>query len=245
LQSFGGADGANPESGLIQASNGEFYGTTVSTIYSIVPGGTPVVLANVGSDAPLIQGTDGNFYGTTAGGAADGCSGECGTVFKMTPEGAVTTLYTFDGTGGYNPQFSLVQGTDGNFYGTTAFGGSNYCGDGQPLYCGTIFKITPAGALTTLYSFCEQGDYCPDGFDPSGLIQGSDGNFYGTTLSGGGNNLGYPGFGTVFKITPAGTLTTLHAFDGTDGDEPGYGVIQGPDGNFYGTTSFGGFPPAQ
>jgi uncharacterized repeat protein (TIGR03803 family) len=255
LHSFNGTDGYVPN-GLIQGSDGKFYGTTVGagggTVYSIIPDGTPMTLYNFCSQtncadgsnpaAALVQGTDGNFYGTTSGGGAS----NSGTVFKITPSGALTTLYSFDGTTAASPRAALVQGIDGNFYGTTISGGSDWCGHGQPGFCGTIFKITPQGTLTLLYTFCEQPG-CSDGFYPSGLVQGSDGNFYGTAAYGGNlvacDNLDYPynpSCGTVFKITPGGTLTTLHLFGSTDGGWPLSGVIQATDGNFYGTTVGGG-----
>src|ERR1035438_5459485 len=176
----------------------------------------------------LIQGTDDNFYGTTAGGGANGG----GTFFKMTPGGTLTPLHSFCSqscTDGSSP-VALIQGTDGNFYGTTPYGGAN--GQG-----GTVFKITPNGNLTTLYSFCSQTG-CTDGTEPRWLIQGTDGNFYGTTQVGGANNEG-----TVFKITPNGTLTMLYSFSFcspcTEGFLPG-ALVQGTDGNFYGTTYDGG-----
>ena len=123
----------------------------------------------------------------------------------------------------------LVQGTDGNFYGTTSLGGA-YSG------CGTVFKITPTGALTTLHSFTGA-----DGCSRGGLVQATDGNFYGTTGEGGNFScFDLSGCGTVFKITPAGTLTTLHSFDGVDGSEPEGGLVQATDGNFYGANYFGG-----
>ncbi len=124
-----------------------------------------------------------------------------------------------------------MQGTDGNFYGT-AYGLGKFNG-------GTVFKITPAGALTTLYSFCSLAN-CADGLSPyAGLVQASDGNFYGTTFQGGAYS-----HGTVFKITPGGTLTTLHSFcaltNCVDGIGPYAGLVQASDGNFYGTTYEGG-----
>jgi uncharacterized repeat protein (TIGR03803 family) len=278
LHSFaGGSDGLSPN-GLIQGTDGKFYGTTsgggagancsassgCGIIYSIVPGGTPVTLYSFCSlascadgfapQAGLVQGSDGNFYGTTSayGDESDYCSNSpCGTVFKITPTGVLTILYTFSNpgmVGGFSPPYgpasALVQGSDGNFYGTTLYGGNQQCGVQQPGYCGTVFKITPSGTLTTLYNFCSQTN-CTDGFGPSGLVQGADGNFYGTTSGGGAvgvcPNLGTPYLecGTIFKITPSGTLTTLHSFDSTDGVE-GNGLIQGTDGNFYGVTTFGG-----
>ncbi len=185
----------------------------------------------------LVQGTDGNFYGTTeTGGANDNCASGCGTVFKITAAGALVTLHSFDGADGEYPTAGLVLGTDGNFYGTTSAGGANNsCFDG----CGTIFRITPGGTLTTLYSFCAQTK-CADGYSPlGGLIQATDGNLYGTTVYGGANNPG-----TIFKITLAGALTTLYSFCGqtncSDGADPYAGLVQGSDGNFYGTTSAGG-----
>jgi uncharacterized repeat protein (TIGR03803 family) len=186
--------------------------------------------------AGLVQGRDGNYYGITANGGTNRsvCVNDCGTVFKITPAGTLTTLYSFCAqTGcpdGSLPYAGLVQGTDGSFYGTTAYGGnggnSKSCGD---YGCGTIFRITPAGTLTTLYRFCAQTG-CPDGSYPNGLVQGADGNFYGTTYYGGTRNNG-----TVFKITPSGTLTTLHNLF-RNGKGPS-GLIQASDGNFYGMTS--------
>jgi uncharacterized repeat protein (TIGR03803 family) len=185
-----------------------------------------------GPNAELIQGNDGNFYGTTLlGGASNNCTDGCGTVFKITAKVALT-LHSFEGTDGSSPT-GLVQSTDGNFYGTTANGGTyNNCNNG----CGTVFKITPPGTLTTMHRFDGA-----DGSGPySGLIQGTDGNFYGTTAYGGTNNHCADGCGTVFKISTKGALTTLHSFDGTDGSGPNAGLIQGTDGHFYGTTYSGG-----
>jgi len=166
-----------------------------------------------------VQATDGNFYGTTVGGGAY----NCGTVFKITPTGTLTTLYSFDEWDGDGPQSSLIQGTDGNFYGTTS-------GGGAPGGQGTVFKITPGGMLTTLHTF----DYMDGALPFTGLVQATDGNFYGTTDVGGANS-----YGTVFKITPGGTLTTLYSFDRTHGAN-GATLMQATDGNFYGTTLNGG-----
>jgi uncharacterized repeat protein (TIGR03803 family) len=192
----------------------------------------------------LIQATDGNFYGTTAGGGAQ----SAGTVFTITTEGALSTLYSFCSqidspgycTDGEAPSASLVQGVDGNFYGTTTYGGAKGVGYNSN---GTIFKLSSSGKLTTLYSFCAQLN-CADGRYPyAGLIQAANGDFYGTTSQGGassacnsGNNVGC---GTIFKITPTGTLTTLHSFDSTDGAYPYGGLIQATNGQYYGTTSYG------
>jgi uncharacterized repeat protein (TIGR03803 family) len=189
----------------------------------------------------LVQGFDGNLYGTTFyGGANDTCSLGCGTVFEITPAGVLTTLHSFDGTDGSYPWAGLVQATNGNLYGTTAYGGAN---DTCSLGCGTIFEITPAGKLTTLHSF--DGT---DGARPEAtLVRATNGNFYGTTYAGGANDNCTNGCGTVFEITPAGTLTTLHSFcsqgtfpDCTDGANPIAGLIQATNGNFYGTTNSNG-----
>ena len=232
LHAFAESDGQDPLAGLVQGSDGNFYGTTKQggagdsgTVFKITPSGTLTTLHSfAGSDgqnpvAGLVQGTDGNFYGTTNYGGARGA----GTVFKITPAGALTTLYPFAGSDGSYPYAGLVQGTDGNFYGTTNQGGARGAG--------TVFKITPSGTLTTLYPFAGS-----DGSYPQNtLVQGSDGNFYGTTKQGGAS-----GYGTVFKITPSGTLTTLHSFAGSDGQDPYAALVQGSDGNFYGTTNQGG-----
>lgn len=255
------SDGAVPMAGLVQASDGNFYGTTwnggascglqgCGTVFKITPEGTlttlyrfqPQANRNEGSNpyAGLVQGTDGNFYGTTEVGGVYGY----GTVFKITPAGVLTTLHGFDGTDGEQLYAGVVQGTDGNFYGTTYMGGTGtyaYCNGVFGMgTCGTVFKLTPAGALTTLYNFCGQWN-CTDGAQPwGGLVQASDGNLYGTTQYGGTN----ANVGTVFKITPSGTLTTVYSFcalpNCSDGADPEAGLVQGSDGNLYGTTFYGG-----
>jgi uncharacterized repeat protein (TIGR03803 family) len=241
-------DGYSPYAGLVQATNGDLYGTTYfggtgngGTIFKIAPGGTLTTVHSFCSqsgcpdgDAPagLVQAANGDFYGTTSG---DRTSGNYGTVFKITPSGTLTTLYSFCSqsgcTDGSTPVAGLVQAANGDLYGTAGLGGaSNY---------GTVFKITPSGTLTTLYSFCSQSG-CTDGSIPlAGLVQATDGDFYGTT-DGGAGTCPPPGCGTVFKITPSGTLTTLHSFNGTDGYAPDAGLVQATDGDFYGTTEYGG-----
>ena len=229
-------DGANPYAGLVQGSDGNFYGIATGggakqfgAVFKITPVGKFTTLYSFCQQrncpdgaypqGALVQGMDGNFYGTTMG----------NTVFKITPGGMLTTLYTLNGTtDGSEPYAGLVQGSDGNFYGTTTAAGANGRG-------GTVFKITPSGMFTTLYSFCAQSG-CADGEAPYGVLaQAIDGNIYGTTGEGGANFSG-----TVFKITPSGTLTTLHSFNGTDGQSPEDGPVQASDGNLYGTTNLGG-----
>jgi uncharacterized repeat protein (TIGR03803 family) len=256
IHRFDGTDGSSGPyvgiAGLVQATGGNLYGTTgrgeslLGTVFKISPGGGPVKTLYSFSGftdgqfpaGGLVQGTQGNFYGTTCGGAC-GASGEHGTIFKITPSGTLTTLYSFCPQGfpctdGDIPQAGLVQATNGNFYGTTVAGGANATGCLGGDGCGTVFKISPSGTLTTLYSFCSQSG-CTDGNSPNGLVQATNGNLYGTTNSGGALNLG-----TVFRITPSGTLTTLHHFKRTDGANPAAALVQAADGNFYGTTDVGG-----
>ena len=242
LASFNGTDGQSPEAALIQATDGNFYGTTsrgganklcpprrtvtCGTVFKITPSGTLTTLASFGEEggsepfSPLIQATDGNFYGTTPS-----------TVFKVTPSGALTTLAIVSSS-----YAGLVQATDGNFYGTTEYGGNDVCDGG----CGTVFKVTPGGTLTTLLAFTSSAN------PVAALIQATDGNLYGTTGVGGANNdcggsaPGPIGCGMVFKVTLSGTLTTLFSFDGTDGEAPQAALVQGTNGEFYGTTALGG-----
>jgi uncharacterized repeat protein (TIGR03803 family) len=247
-------DGYNPAVGLVQASDGNLYGTTSAggannfgTVFKITLDGTLTTLHSFnGTDGEdpegaLVQATNGDLYGTTYyGGTNAACSGYCGTVFKITLDGILTTLHSFNGTDGQYPEAALIQATNGDLYGTTYYGGTN---SACPGYCGTVFKITPSGSLTSLYSFCSQSD-CTDGRSPfAGLVQGADGNLYGTTAYEGAyysNCKRDYGCGTVFKITPDGVLTTLYSFDGTDGEYPDAALVQATNGDLYGTTIYGG-----
>jgi uncharacterized repeat protein (TIGR03803 family) len=234
-------DGGYPFAALVQATDGNFYGTTeaggahdAGTLFEITVGGKLTTLYSFCSlvktyctdgaypYAGLVQATNGNFYGTTIRGGTN----NYGTVFEITG-GKLTTLYNFCSLTGCHdgafPVDGLVQAADGNFYGTTEAGGA--------VNRGMVFEMTAGGKLTTLYSFCSQSN-CTDGLQPdAGLVQATDGNFYGTTYLGGANNRG-----TVFEITPARKLTDLHSFDVTDGVNPYGGLLQATNGNFYGTT---------
>ncbi|HSY05097.1 MAG TPA: choice-of-anchor tandem repeat GloVer-containing protein [Steroidobacteraceae bacterium] len=238
-------DGAAP-TGLIQGTDGNFYGTTnyggrygAGTFFKVTPAGVETLLYSfVGGPgdgaAPdgVIQGADGNFYGATSNGGSGPCPFGCGTVFKITPDGAETVLYFFSGAADGGSPNGLIQGSDGNFYGTTAFGGqfNSFCGQQG---CGVVFRVTPAGGEAALYSFVGGQN---DGALAASVIQGKDGNFYGTTQYGGQSN-----DGTVFKVTPAGVESLLHSFaGGNDGALPQLPLTQGSDGNLYGTTPYGG-----
>jgi len=198
-------DGTIPVANLIQAADGNFYGTTGlggahagGTVFKITSGGAVTIIHSFGGfndgaypQAGLIQSTDGNLYGTTVGGSSTTGTLNDGIVFKMSTAGAETILHSFGSVtnDGIGPVASLVRGTDGNFYGTTSAGGS--------ASKGTTFKITSAGSVTILHSFGD-GSVTNDGSDPEAcLIQATDGNFYGTTAGGGASNLG-----TVFKLVP-------------------------------------------
>src|ERR1700728_344009 len=242
-------DGANPLAGLIQAANGELFGTTRlggysdgGTIFKITPGGVLTTLFSFDfrdgeyPHAGLVQAANGDLYGTTHNGGAN----NLGTVFRITLGGTLTTLYSFcsqsDCTDGSSPYAGLLRAASGDLYGTTYYGGANNLG--------TVFRITPGGTLTTLYSFCSQSD-CTDGAFPyAALVQATNGDFYGTTYAGGTNAVGTNGHGTVFKITPGGTLTTVHRFCSqsgcTDGSGPTAVLIQSTNRDFYGTTTKGG-----
>ncbi len=246
-----------PESGTIGAGCGSVYKVTpagqLTELYEFcsqtdcVDGAYPI--------GSLVLGTNGNFYGTTfIGGASNQ-----GTVFEITPAGKLTTLYSFcslaNCTDGALPNGGLVEGANGNFYGTTEIGGggkdTSIC---VPWYydppvsgCGTVFEITSAGKLQTLYSFCSK-DKCTDGDLPyTGMTLGSDGIFYGTTY-GGGNTIATsicvtPGCGTIFRMSQAGELTTMYRFcllaneanPCLSGVNPETTLVQATDGNLYGT----------
>jgi uncharacterized repeat protein (TIGR03803 family) len=254
-------DGADPSAGLVQGANGKLYGTTFNggdfyigtciygcgTAFSVLPDGAlkssqSFDIANgQWPQAGMIQGTDGKIYGTTPVGGSGICGIYCeGTFFSLGPDGTVTTLYNFCSVGGGNctdgalPYEGVVEGSDGNFYGATYEGGSG-ASCTLVIGCGTIFKVTPKGQLTTIYSFCSQPN-CADGeFPYGGLTLGTDGKFYGTTTSGGANDAG-----TIFSLSSTKGLATLHSFDGRDGELLVATMVQGTDGSLYGTTEAGG-----
>lgn len=272
LHTFTGKDGANPGV-LTQAADGTLYGTTSSgglnqnspgctsgcgTAFRIGLSGSGFAtvynfcsLANCadgqGPNGGLLQGNDGNFYGVTRFGGTGNtgyCGTGCGTVFRLTPGGVLTTLHDFTGAPeGAEPGGSLIQAVDGFFYGVTGSGGyspkptsnSSTCEGGG---CGTVFKISPVGnlTLTTLFRFCTASE-CPDGSQPENLVQATDGNFYFPTSD---TCCGPPFTGTIFKLTPANRATVLYNFTGIQ-EFPSSGFVQSTDGSFYGTNSLGGY----
>jgi uncharacterized repeat protein (TIGR03803 family) len=253
LVSFtGGNDGGQPYAGVIQGTDGNFYGTTshggakgFGTVLKMTPSGVLTTLISfngtgVRDGAPpysgLIQATNGNFYGTTYWGGDKNVGGGSGlgTVFMMTPAGIKTNLLIFEGYNGGHPFGGLIQASDGNLYGTTYWGGNLSLNGGNGFGC--VFKITPAGQFTMLATF----DGTHGGHPYQGVVQGNDGNFYGTTYWGGSTLNDYNGYGTVFQMTPDGALTMLVGFTNDNGAHPFGGLVQGIDGNFYGTTLWGG-----
>jgi uncharacterized repeat protein (TIGR03803 family) len=235
----GAADGGNPYGGLLTGTDGLLYGTTETgpggygTVYQLTKSGSLNTLHTFdGGDgaspqSQLVLAANGNFYGTTVGGGAN----SAGTVFSITPAGAFNSLHSFNGLGeGGSPYGAVITGTDGNLYGTTETGGSGGTG--------TIYQLTTTGSLTLLHSFgAVSSGSNADGANPrAGLVQASDGNFYGTTGSGGSY-----GFGTVFQVTTSGSFSTLYSFTGgNDGGNP-YGILTEPvTGDLFGTTITGG-----
>jgi uncharacterized protein (TIGR03437 family) len=233
LFAFDGSNGFNPMGPLLEGTDGSFYGVTLPTGVPIRPGpsngtifqltqsgvlttlhtfASPVVVPQGG----LLQASDGTLYGTTD--PVSATNSDSGTIFRITPAGNFTTIYSFAGVDGMSPNGSLIQGSDGNLYGTTQGGGTNGWG--------TMFKITTTGSLTTLHNFTGT-----DGGTPSPLFLGNDGYFYGTTPN------------EVFKASSSGVVTTLYTFPLPTVQTP-YppegGVIQAADGNLYGVTSRGG-----
>ena len=253
VANFDGVNGHLPQGQtVIQATNGRYYGTTavggthgMGNIYELTPGGklsnfySFCSLANCADGAQPaaspILGADGNLYGTTAGGGSDALyPNGSGTVYKMTLDGEITTLYTFCATApctdGSTPT-GMIQASDGSLYGSTYFGGS--------ANAGTIFQITPTGEFKSLYSFCSRAK-CADGQSPNfPPIQGNDGNLYGTMYDGGS------GGGVFYELTTSGTYKVLYVFcNSNSGDCPTGSlpnpIVQDASGNFFGTTDDGG-----
>src|SRR5580700_3023969 len=239
-----GPGGIDPYAGVVRDLKGNLYGTTYNdgafasgTVFRINPASKEKVLHSFSQTdgdgafpwyGTLARDPTGSLYGTTITG---GIKGElcCGTVFKVTASGEETVLYRFSGISGDGfPQDGVVRDSSGNLYGTTQNGG--------PDNAGTVFKIDPAGEKTVLYSFSGSTD---GAYPMAGVVLDAKGNLYGTTFEGGLYDFG--GYGTVFKVDPAGTETVIYTFMGSnDGGTPEAGVIRDAEGNLYGTTYSGG-----
>jgi uncharacterized repeat protein (TIGR03803 family) len=236
--SFRGTNGANPYYGVTLGPDGNFYGTTSGggdyndgTIFRLSPQGLLTTLVSFNGTnghyptGALTLGLDGNLYGTTSEGGTNGNGNGWGTVFRMTLNGELTTLASFNFTNGQGPQAGLTLGSDGNFYGTTIFGG--FTNANYSLGMGTVFRATSNGVLTALVCFGGTNGSNPQ----NGLTLGADGNFYGSTSA---------GYGTEFRVTTNGILTPLYSFsNNADGSDPQGNLTVGPGGNLYGTTSGG------
>jgi uncharacterized repeat protein (TIGR03803 family) len=234
LHTFASGDGYSAYAPPIQGVDGNFYGTTIfggasnyGAVYKMTPAGTVTVLHSFDLTngrnpfGPLVQGNDGNFYGTAYGGVG---ANVYGMVFKVTSKGKFTILHAFTLSDGGNPYAGLVLGKDGNFYGTTFNGGT--------AGYGVVFKITPAGTLTVLHSFTPASD---GGAPYGGLVQATDGNFYGAGYEGGTKS-----HGSIYRITPSGTFSSRYNFDGTSGSTPMITLLQHTTGILYGDTYTGG-----
>lgn len=226
---FSGSNGAEPRSELVEGMDGRLYGVTgtggssgVGTVFSIQKSGSGFKLLRSFSGAngrtprgTLLQAADGDFYGTTQSGGAS----NLGTIYRITSDGALTTVLSFNGSNGGYPMAGLADGRDGYFYGTAAAGGASGAG--------TVFRIRSTGEFQVLKSF----NGGSEGANPAGeLIRASDGVFYGTTVAAGGN-----GNGVIFKLTSAGVLTVLRALTKADGTRPEAALVEAASGRFYGT----------
>ena len=251
LVSFTGTNGpflgANPYAGLTPGTDGNFYGVAANggtngngVIFEISADGT--FFTNIYSFSggtnganpvgALILGADGNFYGTAYTNGVN----NWGAIFQFSTNGTYTVLGSLGGTNGANPDTALIQGADGSLYGSTKYGGPyTKTTQGGKGY-GVIFQLTTNGTLSTPVVFDST-----NGANAAALMLGNDGNFYGTTAWGGFISQLPLGFGTIFRLNPDGTLTNLYKFSGgTDGGFPVASLVQGNDGNLYGTTEAGG-----
>ena len=234
------ADYYNP-SGLLLADDGALYGTasgalntgivfrvTMNGEFTSLAGLSPTI-ASPFEGGPLIREPNGAFYGASYSGGAY----NYGSIFRVSSDGIVTRLASFNGTNGARPFAGLTRGRDGFFYGTTAYGGPSYTGGPGSVLAipGTVFKVDTNGILTTIVAFNRTNGATPE----ARLLLSLDGDLYGTTLGGGDGSSG-----TIFRTTSGGALNTLVSFGGTNGAAPYGGLTQTADGTFYGTTSRGG-----
>jgi uncharacterized repeat protein (TIGR03803 family) len=247
----GGTDGANPHAALTLGTDGVLYSTTymggaynAGTVFSVDSEGVESVIHSFDFDGAVPDGSDvwgglirdstGNLYGMTFGGYNLSCVPSfqigCGIIYEMTEAGTETILYPFAGLNDGNwPGGALIRDSEGNLYGTSQGGSSQW---------GTVFKLDPAGKLTVLHTFTGGAG----GGDPwAGVVRDAAGNLYGTTLGGGGTACSPNGCGTVFILEPSGKFSILHSFTGgADGWSPNSALILDPSGNLYGVATNGG-----
>lgn len=218
IQTLTDGFGFSSPTSLMQASDGNLYGSAGGSAFRVAPDDTVTTIPEAGGSFAFVQANDGFLYGA----ATD--AGIGGSVFRLALDGTVTVLHSF----AYeedSPNSALIQASDGALYGT----------GGGPLSfhpAGSIYRITPDGSITTVHSLQDEG------FAPTGLIQAKNGNFYGITNYGGSGS--GANVGTIFELTTDGIFTTVHNFTGSDGSGPNPPLVQAPDGSFYGTTSGGG-----
>ncbi len=267
---------------LASGMDGNFYGTTEDTVFKLAPDGTMAnprlaALPDNSHSIGIVQDHDGTLYGTIN----DGGPSRLGTIYKVDTNGVLSTLVTFGGTNGSNPA-TLLLGLDDNFYGIATYGGDSNAPFGTAA--GTIFRTDRNGNLTNIFVFTfpdrvptflvqgSDGDLYgselggtnddgaifrittngvlvwsfsfngTNGYGPGWLTEANDGNFYGTTAHGGGSyspGVIGTGYGTIFRVTPGGSFTSLVDCDGTNDDGP-WAIVQGIDGNFYGNAYSGG-----
>jgi uncharacterized repeat protein (TIGR03803 family) len=252
---IGGAEGANPDAGVIGDAAGNLYGTTwragnlacffedgCGTVFRVDASGKLLTLHTFAGppmdgarpSGPLTRDAAGNLYGTTASGGNGGDPAGYGTVFKIDAAGNETVLHHFTGgEGGFEPRGGVLRDSHGNLYGVTRSGG-HVCR--FSIGCGTVFRLEPDGTFTTLHRFAAGGT---EGSEPqTGLISDAEGNLYGTTYSGGAG--GGRGAGTVFRIDSAGVFTTLYDFANSGAFFPGGPLMRDDVGNLYGVTQEGG-----
>jgi uncharacterized repeat protein (TIGR03803 family) len=254
----GGNGGSSPLAAVTEDAAGNLYGTTegdgflgASVIYKLAPSGKEIsyVPPSGGSlDSSVVLDKQGNIYGMDPFGGVPNCGWNrnelgCGTLFRLTPQGKFTTIHTFSGTDGMQPEGGMVMDAQGNLYGTAFAGGIRTClttgyGDQDSPGCGEIFKLDTHGKFTVLHIFTGEGD----GGGPLGLIIDSKGNLYGIAQNGGYDTGNIYGLGTVFKVDTSGKFSVLFTFMPPETRSAGYAnhLVRDAKGNLYGAKQYDG-----